>query len=371
MINRNRLVGDFVELVSIDSVSLEERNMADAVKKRLEDLGLEVIEDDTGSKIGGNCGNLICNIKGNADAEPILLMAHMDTVTPGRGKKPVVNGDRITSDGTTILGGDDIAGVAIILEVLRCLKEYEVKHGDIQAVFSVAEEIGILGAKNLDYSAIHAKYGFVLDGDGDIGRVAIKAPSQKSLSAKIHGKAAHAGIEPEKGISAIEIAADAISAMKLGRIDAETSANIGIIHGGRSMNIVCDLVEIKGEARSRDESKLEKQVAHMVECLEKAAARRGGRVDTDIVDMYPAFNIDKDAGIIKILEAAAKDAGVPLILEETGGGSDTNILNGRGIQAVVLSVGMRKVHSVEEEIFISDLVTAASFVLEIVKKVVK
>lgn len=369
MIIRDRLVKEFIELVSIDSISLDERKMADSIKSRLEAMGIDVVEDDAGSRIGGNCGNLICSLKGNPGKLPILLMAHMDTVVPGKGKKPIVKGDKITSDGTTILGGDDIAGVAIILEVLRVIKENSINHGDIQVVFTVAEEVGLLGAKNLDYGRINARYGFVLDGGGDIGTVAIKAPSQNNMEVKIYGKAAHAGVEPEKGISAIEIAAEAISGMKLGRIDDETTANIGIIHGGKATNIVCDTVEIKAEARSRNEEKLKQQTDHMRECFENAATRRGGKVDFKIFKEYPSYNINERDEIIEILNAAARSAGIELKLEGTGGGSDTNIVNSKGIKAVDLSVGMNKVHSVEEEISINDMVKAASFVLEIIKNI--
>lgn len=369
MVNRERIVEEFLELVRIDSLTKKERQMADCLKIKLESIGLEVYEDDAGKIIGGNAGNLISTLKGEKKSAPILLMAHMDTVTPGIGKKPVVDGKMIRSDGSTILGGDDMAGVVCILEAVRILREDSVAHGDVQIVFSIAEEGGLWGAKNLDYSRINAKYGFVMDSGGKIGTVAVKAPTQNKIDVIVKGKAAHAGMEPEKGVSAIQIASEAIAGMKLGRIDEETTANIGTIIGGCATNIVCDRVEIKAEARSRDESKLEAQTEHMRDCFTRAADKFGGRIEFNSELMYPAFNISEKDEIVKILRRASLEAGVELVLEATGGGSDTNIINGKGIQAVDVSVGMDKVHSVEEQICIDDIVKAAEFLVAVIKSV--
>ena len=229
MINKKRMVDEFLELVSIDSVSRKERRMADTLKAELKTMGYEVAEDDAGEKIGGDTGNLICTVKGTKPVPAVMLTAHMDTVEPGRGKKPIVDGEYIRTDGTTVLGGDDVSGIVCVLEALKVLRENGLQHGDIQIVFTVAEEVGLLGSKNLDLSKIYAKYGIVLDGDGAIGSIAVKAPSQYKMNVAVKGKAAHAGVSPEKGISAIQMAAAAISGMKLGRIDFETTANIGAI----------------------------------------------------------------------------------------------------------------------------------------------
>lgn len=369
MVNTKRLVNEFIELVKIDSLSLKERKICDLLKNKLEAMGFGVTEDDAGQKTGGECGNIICTIKGNRDVPAILLSAHMDTVTPGLGKKPVVDGDMIRSDGTTILGGDDVAGIVIILEAIRVLKEQNIPHGDIQITFTIAEEIGLLGAKNLDFSKIYAKYGFVMDSDGKIGCACVKAPSQNKIHVVVKGKAAHAGMEPEKGVSAFSIMADAIDHMKLGRIDEETTANIGTINGGLATNIVCDRVEIQAEARSRQKSKLDAQTAHMQECFEKAAAKWGGKVEFKAVQEYPAFNIEEDSEIVRIMEAAALEGGFEFKAISTGGGSDTNIINSQGIEAVDLSVGMSKVHSVEEEISITDMQNAVLFLVSIIKNI--
>ena len=369
MVNRDRMVNEFIQLVQIDSLTKNERQMADTIKGKLQGMGIDCIEDRTGDKIGGNTGNIICTIKGSKPVPAILLMAHMDTVVPGKGKIPVVEDGFIKSDGRTVLGGDDVAGIECILEALRVVREDGIPHGDIQIAFTVAEEGGLFGSKNLDYSHIYAKYGFVLDSDGPIGSAAVKAPSQNKIYIEIKGKAAHAGICPEKGISAIQIASEAISGMKLGRIDFETTANIGAIKGGTETNIVCEKVEIKAEARSRNKQKLEEQTAHMKECFEKAVQMYGGSVDFRAESEYPSFDIPKDSGIVSILKKATKAAGLELQLVETGGGSDTNIINSKGIQAVDLSVGMDMVHSVEEQILIDDFVKAAGFLTAIISSV--
>lgn len=369
MVNRERIVNEFLQLVQVDSLTRNERQMADLIKGKLREMGIDCVEDGAGGKIGGNTGNIICTVKGGKPVPAILLMAHMDTVSPGIGKKPVVEDGYIRSDGTTVLGGDDVAGIVSIFEALRVIREDGIPHGDIQIAFTVAEEGGLYGSKNLDYSLIYAKYGIVLDNGVTVGSAAVKAPSQDKIFAEVIGKAAHAGVCPEEGVSAIQIASEAIAGMKLGRIDFETTANIGVIGGGTETNIVCDRVSIKAEARSRDKRKLEEQTAHMKECFEKAARRYGGSVEFRAELIYPSYDIPRDSYIIGILEKAAVKEGLELKLVETGGGSDTNIINGKGIQAVDLSVGMDKVHSVEERILIDELVKAAGFLTAIISNV--
>ncbi len=369
MINKERMVNEFMQLVRIDSLSGNERQMADTLKEKLAALGYHPEEDDAGTKTGGNAGNLLCTVKGDKNVPAVLLMSHMDTVVPGNGKKPVLENGYIKSDGTTVLGGDDAIGLECILEALRVLKEDNIRHGDIQIAFTICEEIGLIGAKNLDYSKIYAKYGIVLDGGGPIGSVAVKAPNQNKISIVVKGKSAHAGMEPEKGISAIQIASEAISKMKLGRIDSETTANIGVMKGGLATNIVCDRVEIAAEARSRTKSKLDAQTAHMRECFDKAAALFGGSVEFVPSLEYEAFTIPEDSEIMGILKKAAADSAIELIPEATGGGSDTNVINGKGIQAVDMSVGMDKVHSVEEQVLVDDMVKAAEFLIAIIKNI--
>lgn len=369
MVNKNRMVNEFMQLVRIDSLSGQERQMTDVLKEKLSAMGYDPMEDGAGEKTGGNAGNIICNVKGSKKVPAVLLMAHMDTVVPGIGKNPVLEDGCIKTDGSTVLGGDDAIGLECILEALRVLKEDNVEHGNIQIAFTIAEEVGLLGAKHLDYSKIHSKYGIVLDGGGPIGTIAVKAPAQNRISVIIKGRAAHAGMEPEKGVSAIQIASEAISHMKLGRIDSETTANIGVIKGGQATNIICDRVEIAAEARSRTKNKLETQTAHMKECFESAALLFGGSVEFVSSSEYEAFDIPEDSEIIKMLKKAASATGIDLVLEATGGGSDTNVINGKGIQAVDISIGMDKVHSVEERVLVDDMVKAAGFLVSIIRNI--
>lgn len=368
MIKRERLVNEFLSLVAIDSLSKQERNMADALLKRLKDMGYEPYEDDTGSKIGGNAGNVICHVKGNSEGPSLLLMAHMDTVVPGLSKKAVVDGDIIKTDGTTILGGDDAGGIAVILETLKSLKEDNEKFGDLYIAFTVCEEGGLFGARNLDLKKIPADFAFVLDNGGPIGTIAVKAPHYNRLSATFKGRAAHAGLEPEKGISAIMMASKAIAQMPyFGRIDAESTSNIGIINGGQARNIVCDTCTVEGEVRSADKGKIAHITQAIVDSFKKAAQDMGGDVEIEVETMYPGYSIEENDTIIELLKEASKISGIPLNPEATGGGSDTNIINGAGIPAVDISVGMDKVHSTQEQIRISDMVKACEFLTAVIK----
>jgi tripeptide aminopeptidase len=272
MVNEKRLIESFVELVKIDSVSREEKKIADFLVKKLKDLGLEVIVDQAGEKVKSNSGNIIARLKGNKDkAIPIMFSAHMDTVVPGKNINPLCDGEKIISDGKTILGADDKAAIAALLEALYIIKEKNILHGDIEIVFSICEEIGLQGAKNLDISSLNARMAFVLDAGGEVGGITTSAPSQNSIEFIIRGKASHAGAEPEKGINAIQVAGYILSRMKLGRIDEETTTNIGIISGGSATNIVPDKVILKGEARSRNEEKLDKCTGELKKTIEDTA----------------------------------------------------------------------------------------------------
>lgn len=367
MINRERIVNEFVELASIDSLSKKERNMADHLLKKLIRMGLNPHEDDAGKKIGGNAGNIIFHVPGVPGKPRVLLMAHMDTVAPGTGKKPKVDGDIITSDGTTILGGDDAAGIAVILEVIRSLKEDNTSHGDIYVAFTVAEEGGLFGSRNLDISKIPADYAFILDDEGEVASAAIKAPFYNRFSITFKGKAAHAGLEPEKGLSAILVASKAIAGMpRFGRIDDESTSNIGIINGGIARNIVAESCTIEGEVRSVDEGKLESYTQDIIGYMRSIAMGSGAQAEIEVERMYPGYEISADSPIITLLKEAARKAKLPLHLHSTGGGSDTNIINGHGIPAVDISVGMEGAHTLEERIKISDMEKACDFLTAVI-----
>ncbi len=367
MINQNRVVDAFMAYVQISSPTKHERKFADYITAVLKELGAEVTMDDAGSKVGSDSGNVIARFKGTKAGTPILFSCHMDTVSPSVDIKPHIKDGTIYSDGTTILGGDDKAGIAAIVEAIRVIKENNIDHADLEVVFSIYEEGGLHGAKNLDYSQFQAKRAFVLDSGGDPGEVIISGPAQDKLNFKVLGKPAHAGVSPEEGISAIMIASRAIDRMTLLRIDEETTANIGKIEGGGATNIVTPEVTIAAGARSLDNDKLKKQSDHMVACFEEAATFFGGKVEAEVTRMYSAFHVDPEADIVKVAFKACENAGLKPFTKASGGGSDTNILNANGITAVNFGIGERKPHTLEEHLHIKDLVAASQLVLELIK----
>lgn len=367
MVNRDRVVNEFLELIQIDSTSGKEGKVAQVLVEKLKGLGLEVTIDDAGKIAGGETGNVIAKLKGTQNGPTILFSCHMDTVKPGEGIKPVIKDNVIYSDGTTILGGDNKAGIAAVLEGLRLVKENNIQHSDVEIAFSIWEEGGLFGAKYMDYSLIKADYAFVLDSGGSPGEIIITGPAQDKVNAKIIGKPAHAGVAPEEGISAIMIAARAIDRMNLLRIDEETTANVGVITGGEATNIVTPEVLIKAEARSINEEKLNAQTAHMVEVFEKAAADFGGKVEMDVERMYPAFNIGENEEIVLKAKEAFTRMGIEGHTKATGGGSDTNVFNGNGIKAINLGIGEKKPHTLEEHLHIVDLENSARMVCELIK----
>src|SRR5688572_767140 len=267
LINQERLKNLLIELIRIDSLSRKERNVALRLRRDMEELGAEVWIDDAGEKVGGDTGNVIAQFRGTAPAaEPLLLSAHMDTVVPGEGIVPILDGDILRTDGRTVLGGDDKSGVAIICEVLRVVKENRFPCSDVDVVFTICEEAGLIGAKCLDVNRLRARTGLVLDSDS-VGFLFTKAPAANRMEFRVHGLEAHAGVCPEKGVNAIKVAADGVARMSLGRIDHETTANIGVIEGGAAVNIVPNSVILKGEARSHSQEKLDRQTEHMKCCL--------------------------------------------------------------------------------------------------------
>jgi len=370
MVNEKRLIESFMELVKIDSISREERNLTDFLIEKLEDLGLEVIVDQAGEKVKSNSGNIIARLKGNIKkATPIMFSAHMDTVVPGKNIIPICDGEKIVSSGKTILGGDDKVAIAALLEVLHIIKENNISSGGIEIVFSICEEIGLKGAKNLDISELKSQMGFVLDAGGRVGKINIAAPSQNSLEIIIHGKSAHAGANPEEGINAIQVAGFALSRMKLGRIDEETTANIGVISGGNATNIIPDKVILKGEVRSRNEEKLEKYTENLKKIIEGTTQEFKAKTEIKINKEYYRYNLSSEDQVVKIAIKAAKDIGLQPELCPSGGGSDANIFNKKGIPSVVLAVGMEKVHTLEEYILIRELKNTVEHILSIINTV--
>jgi len=337
----------FVRLAGIRSPSLEEREMADAVKDFVRGVGLEAFEDASAALTGGDCGNLIVRLPGRGEGTPIALCAHLDTVPLDRAPTVIVENGVVRTDGETILGADDKAAVAALLLLLRDLAQ-EPPAADVEFVFTAGEEIGLQGAKALDPASVAAAAVFVFDSEGEPGTMVAAAPTLKAIAAEFRGVAAHAGIEPQRGRSAIVAAARALAAMDLGRIDEETTANAGLIEGGSAVNVVAERCVVRAEARSRDEQKLAAQVAGMVEAITVAAAETGVDVEIDIEEHYRGYAHAADALPLRIADAALADAGLEARHVGSGGGSDANVFNARGLPSLTLGVGFERVHSPHE-----------------------
>lgn len=366
MINKERVTQTFLDLARINSPSKNERSVADYLISRLESLGFSVSEDSVGAKIDGNTGNLIATRKGTVPGKRLFFGAHMDTVDSTEQLNVVIDGDEIRTDGKTILGADDKAGLAAIIEGVQSIVEDGGPHADLQLIFNVSEEIGLLGSRAMDFSMIEADYGFVFDTQKPVGGITWSAPSHVNFHVEITGRASHAGMAPEKGVSAILAASNAISQMRLGRIDSETTANVGVVQGGKARNIVPDLVMIKAEARSRDETKLAAQVEHMKTTFEREAEKIGACASVVTVNEYYAYRFSESDEIVKLASAASRRIGLEPVFIEGGGGSDANVFNKAGIPSLVIGVGYDGAHSVEEHVSMSDLVRCAEYVAALV-----
>ncbi len=372
---KDRLRTTFMDLIRINSPSLKEKTIADYIYKLFEGIGLSAGFDSARKVIGGDTGNLIVRFPGDESLPAIMLSAHLDTVGITENIVPVIEGDIIRSDGTTILGADDKSGIACIIETMRVIIENEIPHPSIDIVFTVSEEIGLLGAKNLDYSMIDAKMGYALDSESPFA-VILGAPYQNTISVNVYGKEAHAGANPSSGINAIKVSADAISKIDVGQIDEETTANIGIIKGGTATNIVPGFVEIKAEVRSHNEAKIERKTRDIVSKFEESIPLFKKEIDGktvmpevryDIKRDYNAFRVGDDEDVVRRVFDAASLVGMEIETRMGGGGSDANIFNEKGIRTVVLGTGMKKVHTKDEYISMEDMVTCTELLLGIVR----
>jgi len=365
--NNDRLIKQFIEMLKVDSESGNERKIADYLKKYFKKFDVEVMEDDTTETTGHGAGNLFIRLKGDPAVEPVYFTVHMDTVTPGVGIKPQIEDGYIVSDGTTILGSDDKAGIAAIIEALHVITENDLPHGDIEIVITVGEESGLVGAKAFDTDLLKSKFGYAIDSTGKVGTVVTTAPTQSKIEAHLHGKTAHAGVAPEEGVSAINIAAKAVSQMTLGRIDEETTANVGRIEGGSATNIVADYAYVLAEARSLSPEKMDRQAAHMREAFENAAESLGGRAEVSIELMYDHLHAELDSEVVTTVQQAIENIGREADFISLGGGSDGNVFNGKDIQTVVLGLGYENIHTTSERIPVEELIKAAELVVEIIK----
>lgn len=359
-INRERLLNHFFELVKIDSESRNEKQISQVLAEQLGELGFTVHKLPVPEDVS-NGYNLYARLEGQIE-DSVVLSCHMDTVTPGIGIEPIIEDGIVRSKGNTILGGDDKSGIAAIMEAVRSIKAQNLAHKTIELAFTVHEEGGLFGSEHFDMSYIQADKAIVLDTGGPIGTIVNAAPGQQKIVANYIGRPAHAGLAPEEGISAIQVAADAITQMKLLRIDEETTANIGIVQGGNATNIVMPELKVVAEARSLNDDKLTAQVEHMIATFQAAADKHGAKVEIESTRAYNAFVIADDHPHIQTVMASFAAIGANPYTKGTGGGSDANNFNAKGLTTVNISTGMAKVHTTEEFIAIDDMVKVTEFV---------
>ena len=350
-INRERLINTFIELIKVNSPSLNEREIGELLAGKLRKAGCGVTMQNYGDSF-----NLIALKEGSNRAVPTLILsAHMDTIEPTEGIRFSIENDIIKSTGPTVLGSDDKSALAQIIEALLVLQEEGIPHGDIEIIFSSAEETGLLGARNLDFAGIRGKHAIVLDSSGSVGSLVVAAPTHITYEMQILGKSAHAGIEPERGISAIRVASRIIAEIPDGRIDPETTANVGIIKGGSATNVVPQEVVITGEIRGHSAEKIEQTKRTIFGTARDITKRHHALINIAEKEEYAAFTIDRGSPFLLYLGSVLKKCSLSPVYTVTGGGSDANIFNQKGIEAINISTGMQKVHSTEEFIRIKDL----------------
>jgi len=374
-IDRERLALTFIRLCETDSPSRREGRMATLLTEMLCEQGLEhPFEDDSAGETGSECGNLFFRIKGSLDREPLFFNCHLDTVEPGTGIKVMRKDDLFTSLGNTVLGSDDKAGIAAMVEALQVIRENNLPHIPMEYVFTTCEEIGLLGAKALNPEHIRAKMGYALDTSG-FGRVIIGAPASNRLKITIQGLAAHAGLHPERGINAISLAGKALAKAPLGRIDEESTVNFGTIQGGAASNIVPEQVIIEGEVRSHSPEKLDQLTREIeqvfrttVEDWEDPFGEAKGlpKLDFTAAPDFPVMQLSTTDTVIRLIDQAAASIELKLRYEVAGGGSDANIFNGYGLQTAIVATGMTHVHSTEEQVSLQDMVDLTRLILALV-----
>jgi tripeptide aminopeptidase len=367
LINKKRLIKTFTDLVKIDSESRNEANVAKYIKNKLNKLGIKYKIDKSAVSTKSNHGNIVAKLGSDKKLPTILLSSHMDTVTNGLGINPVIKKDSITSDGTTILGADDKSGLAIILETLEVLKKKKLYHYNIEAAITTCEEIGLLGAKFLDYSLLNSKQGIVLDSTSP-ERLVYKGPSSDYFNIIVQGVEAHSGINPEKGISSIAASAEIISKIKTGRINSNTTINIGKINGGSAINIVPGKTIISCEIRSHNEKTIKTEI-NKIKSLIKNVNKKYKKINKKfnakikIERIYDSINIPKDSLIIKNILRTCKEHGYKINLVETGGGADANFFVKNGVNTVNLGTGMREFHTVKEKLILKEFFQSANIVI--------
>jgi tripeptide aminopeptidase len=345
----------FLDLAAMPSPPGEERAVADRIAAELRGLDLDVDEDGAGAEIGSSAGNLYAHLEPTAEGTPLFLCAHMDTVPPTGPIEPIVEDGVIRNAGGTILGADNKSAVVAMVEATRRVVERRVQHAGLELLFTPKEEVGLRGAQAFDCSRLVARVGYVYDQAGPIGEVVLGAPHSMIMKITFTGQSAHAGMAPEEGRSAIAAAARAIADMRLGRLDDETSANVGTIHGGVARNIVPDTCMLDAEARSHDEAKLADVVQEMLDACSFAASLTGCDVQAQVDRGFHGYRFSKSDEAVRFAEAALRRAGREPTYALSGGGADANVFNMRGLACVNLANGMTDIHTPQEHIAVADL----------------
>lgn len=363
--NDARLLETFLDLVRIDSPTGSEAACGAYCAAALAAAGCSVRFDESAPVTGSDTGNLIAELPGNVPGV-LALSAHLDVVEPCRGVEPRIVDGIIVSSGDTVLGGDDKVGLAVAIETVRSLAESDAPHPTIKLLFTVQEEVGLVGAKQLSAEDAACDLCLVLDAAGEPGGIVIAAPTHYTFAAEFIGKAVHAGVQPELGVSAVKMAADAICHMEIGRLDAETTANIGSIRGGGATNVVPARCEVTGECRSLDRARVEALKEAMNAALVDAARNASGTVDVVWKLEYESFRFAEDDPLVELVSAAARDAGLTPHTYATGGGSDANAFAGKGVPTLALACGMTGVHGTHEQLAVADMSALASLVAAVV-----
>ncbi len=363
-INRENLIKTFVDLVEISSPSWHEKKVMDYIIKRFKKLGASCSVHKCGES-----NNLLIKISGDEKRSPILFSGHMDTVIPCENVKAIVSSTKISSDGKTVLGSDDKAAIAIFIEAFEYIKKNKISHGNIEILLTCAEELGLKGIKGFDLGLLKSKFGFVFDSSGDIGRIIVKAPYHSNMNITIKGRASHAGMAPEKGINAIRVLSEIITLLPNGRIDDETTLNVGIISGGRATNIVAEEAQCNLEVRSIQQKKMLSNEKNVREIVKKICTKYGAKASIERTLEYEGFTVNETEPVALLTAEAMRKIKLKPVFVAMGGGSDTNIINNSKIRAINLSCGMQKIHSTEEFIMIKDLINGTKLAISLIDTV--
>lgn len=368
-VNEQRLLELFLDLAKIDGPSTKEQLVADYLAKELPKLGFTIEFDEAHKNFNGEVGNLVAWKEGtDPTIPPLFFSTHMDTVLPTKNLTPVIKDGVIYSDGTTILGADDRAALAAYIEAIRAVIESEIPHGPIELLLTVNEQPGLVGARFMDYSKIKSKVGYIFDSSGDVGQTILKGPFSSRIYLKVKGNAAHIALNAEEGNSAFVIAAAGLLKMKLGKVDEETLANVGMIEGGELTSIIPGTVTLAGEVRSFSKEKLNMQLRHMEQVMKEAAKELGGVVEITLEKKYSGFDIPEEHILVQNVTDASRQINLQPYLTNTLGGADTNVLNENGLTCITLGNGFQNIHSYRECISIENLINTGRLTASLIEQ---